>query len=327
MVDYRRSTRPPRFLSRREQLRLLMLVMALGLVVYMMREVARPEFWHWLWRGAPPEVAEAPNDVARSTVDDGEDAVDPAAKRRLTDEVDRVANGRPRRLADLDPELFAGVRDDAPFRGDAKPAWFALCAVLKSTPQGELAANSMGNVTYLQLADQPDVYRGRLVTIGGRARRAVYVEEAENDEGIAGYYQTWLQPAETGSDPVVVYVLELPEGFPIGEEIDEAVEVTGFFFKRWAYLAQDGIRTAPLLAARTVNWRPAAARPVAELPVWPIVVAGGLALCLVIIWFAWRQAPPKRASGESVEAGDTETSVRVVAFDDPGARNQEDQAP
>ena len=40
----------------------------------------------------------------------------------------------------------------------------------------------------------------------------------------------------------------------MGDNMREDAEFTGFFFKRLAYVAKDGSRTAPLLLAKTATW-------------------------------------------------------------------------
>jgi hypothetical protein len=82
-----------------------------------------------------------------------------------------------------------------------------------------------------------------------------------------------MRPFGGPDRPIVVYALELPAGFPEvkqrgqggrGAKLDEDVAFTGFFFKRWAYQATDGINTAPLILAKSPSWRRRDANRVAE---------------------------------------------------------------
>ena len=58
VVRYRNNEkRPPNYLARREQRRLLYLVMSLGLIVLLMFEAAKPKNWSWLWMGQPQGAA------------------------------------------------------------------------------------------------------------------------------------------------------------------------------------------------------------------------------------------------------------------------------
>ncbi len=115
---------------------------------------------------------------------------------------------------------------------------------------------STGRVGFLQLDEQPNVYRGRLVTIGGVVRSAKRVKAPENAYGVKQYYQLWLQPERSEGELIVVYSLKVPAGFPLGPELDADCTATGFFFKRWAYLGKSGPLTAPLILSRTISWTP-----------------------------------------------------------------------
>lgn len=144
---------------------------------------------------------------------------------------------------------------------------------VQSATAAEIHDHSIGPVGFSQLFSQPADYRGRVVTLSGTIRRGVPKRAHKNDSGIGHHWQCWLFP--DGSDnPVVAYVLRPPDGFPEGQAVHEAVRLDGLFYKRWAYLAGDGIRTAPVVIARTMDWRrPPTVRQDA-LPALPVIVAG-----------------------------------------------------
>ena len=78
------------------------------------------------------------------------------------------------------------------------------------------------------------------------------------------------------SSPVVVQCLRLPDGMPTGMRIDEPVEVTGYFFKNYAYNASDTIRVAPLIIALEPVWKPRAPADRA-----PLATHGGVTLVML----------------------------------------------
>jgi hypothetical protein len=78
----------------------------------------------------------------------------------------------------------------------------------------------------------------------------------DNNYSIDDYWQGWLEPAGGPVSPLVVQFLHLPEGMPVGMKVHEPVDVTGYFFKRYAYNAADTIRVAPLLMALEPAWKP-----------------------------------------------------------------------
>jgi hypothetical protein len=173
--------------------------------------------------------------------------------------------------AELDAVFLSAIRDNTVFRPTEMDAWFRLLERLSRSGSVELQSASAGTVGFGQLFKQPDVYRGRLVTVQGTVRRAEFKVAPDNLYGIDGYYMLWLQPVSANS-PIVIYSLEIPDRFPANRaakaggsqvDLDEDIVVTGYFFKRWAYPAQDGTRLAPVILARSLRGRLAPLR-------WPI---------------------------------------------------------
>ena len=117
-----------------------------------------------------------------------------------------------------------------------------------------------------------------------------------NRFGIAGYYDLWLKPSGQNS-PIRVYCLSLPEGFPRGEKLREEVTVTGFYFKRQAYMADDGLRVAPVVLAKTVGW----SKPVDVVqkgPSFGVLLAaliGAIAVSLLAVVFVFTRGRPSGA--------------------------------
>ena len=183
------------------------------------------------------------------------------------------------------------IRDDTVIsRPNEVNAWFRLVEMLHNASDEELAQlgeTAAPRVGFRQLHQQPQDYRGRLVRISGAARMAYHVDAPPNVVGVEGYYVLILMPAGGPNSPIMVYALDLPPGFPkVADkdadggmtELNEAVEITGYFYKRTAYLAQDGTRVAPLLIAKSPVWTPKEVRSEPTLPDWRIflAVAAGL---------------------------------------------------
>ncbi|MBX9788312.1 MAG: hypothetical protein K2Y37_05310 [Pirellulales bacterium] len=190
-----------------------------------------------------------------------------------------------------DAALLAKVQDDTYFRREDSEIWYRLLARLRDTPPAELARDSAGTVTFAQLFRQSSAYRGRVIDLVGTARRVVEKPAPANDQGIERYYQVWLRPDDNPASPIVIYCLALPPNFPIGQDIDEPVRVTGIFFKRWVYQASDTIRLAPLVLAGTLDWRP---NPLANarktdaepIPIW--IIGATAAASLVVVAVLWK---------------------------------------
>jgi hypothetical protein len=205
----------------------------------------------------------------------------------------------------LDHVFLDEIRDNTVFHPGEKDAWFRMFEQLNSQSEAQLRSASVGPVGYLQLYRQPADYRGHLVTVRGEIRLGHYRQAPSNFYGIDGYYIFWLKPSGTNS-PIVVYSLDVPDQFPDviamergGEkpELNEEVEFTGFFFKRWAYRAEDGTRLTPLLLAKSPRWQPPrqpSGQP-AALPgvsFWVLVIGGtlvfGVGVACYVYWMSRR---------------------------------------
>ncbi|HND52068.1 MAG TPA: hypothetical protein PLV92_06720 [Pirellulaceae bacterium] len=179
-----------------------------------------------------------------------------------------------RRLRDtLDAVVVEAIQDDTVTRDAERAVWFRWLSRLRETDNDALRRESAGPTGFLQLYKQPKDYRGKVVTVRGVAHLAYYVEAPPNRTNIPGYYMFWVRPAGGPNSPFVIYSLSVPPGFPKlskrdeqGErnKLNEEVEFTGLFFKRWAYRGEGGIFTAPLLFAREPRWQPPAVAPDAD---------------------------------------------------------------
>jgi len=258
VVRFRPSNnrRPPNYLGRRLQWRLLALVLGLGVTVLLLNSVRRPKTARFLDRVFAPAVEEPrisdeqirelvrslptnsnPQDTFRMPAPGG-------AKQATSSEYFRA----------VQPQLLESIRDNTYFRSVETEAWFHLLDILQQSVPEELAEASLGEVGYVQMVQQPHVYRGRIVTVCGTVRRAEVVEVAENNIGLQQYYLLTIRPAGRQIWPIRVYCLELPDGFPLGEDVSASVIVHGFFFKNWSYQWEGGPGLAPILLARTVQW-------------------------------------------------------------------------
>ncbi len=199
------------------------------------------------------------------------------------------------------PALLDTIRDNTLERPEERPAFLRLLEILQRATPGQLERASMGRITYAQLLRQPNQYRGRLVTIRGTVRRVSRAEPPRNQQGLQHYYQLWIEPDDAPSWTIVVVCLDLPRGFPVGLEVAEEAEITGFFFKRWAYMARDQLRTAPALLARTIGWESAAqptpASPPGQPIPWTSVLIAGVGALVIGAWvvWRWRGRPPRHA--------------------------------
>jgi len=308
VLDFQRSPKPRNYLSRREQWRVLMLVMLLGMVILAAGEAGKAKYYAWLFGGeggmadasAAGEAAEAlPVDTRLKQRIDNNDPLDTFIA-TPADTPDNNTGTTGRYFDGVDPGYLDSIEDDSPFRREEQKAWFQLLDLLQHTDSATLEQASTGRVTFLQLFQQSDEYRGELVTVQGVLRRAHRLHAPANDCGLTHYYQAWITPADDSSNLVVVYCLDLPEGFPTGMKLSEEVRLTGFFFKRWLYEAQDTLRTAPVLLSKTVRWRepPAVTGPTVDRA-WslPMMFAVAALFAVVVTLFVYRRSGSKMPPG------------------------------
>lgn len=256
---------------------MLLMVGSLGLVFLLFLKSADPKTWEWI---APEEVpvrapvAEGdreeppagpdlpPRDVRveRKAVEaentSGEFRVTksdaPATPYTLgSSRIGRHAVAPSQKWAS--EEALARVVDNSPFRSHDFEAWSQIFDNLQEAPPGRLSAQDAAPVQYGQLFQQSELYRGKLVTLSGTVRRCVKIPPSKLDARAGNLWQLWLFSGGDTS-PIVLYCLDIPEGFPVGPQISQVVTVQAVYFKKWVYAAQGGTMTAPLLVARSVNW-------------------------------------------------------------------------
>jgi hypothetical protein len=196
------------------------------------------------------------------------------------------------------------IQDDSVFRSSEREIWFYLLGELQAANAAQLQEHSLGPIGYAALFKQPDFYRGKLVTVQGTAKAVYSLPAPQNSYGIERYWVYVLYPSGGPSNPILVYALEKPADFPSLERADvgkkplaseEEVRFTGYFFKRYAYQAQGGIFTAPMLLAREPEWLPASSllsnRPLPSLPAFLGVAAVLALLAAALAWWVYHQDP------------------------------------
>jgi hypothetical protein len=268
-----------------------MMAGTLGLVLLLMTQAADPKNWYWMWGGKPPvEPAGRPVDTRIALQGPGEAAEGEFILRPPDDPPSDEAA-----VPTVDRELLAHIKDDTIIRGSEAKVFYTLLSRAARMDFQSIRAESAGEVEFRQLFQQSDEFRGRAVTVRGTARRAHQLQVNANESGIDAYWEVWVFPDDHPVDPIVVCSARIPEGFPAGMQIEEQVELTGYFFKRWAYRARDTLRTTPLVIAGDLAWTPAVA-PASGGPTWQNVlvwlVGAALAAFGVVVWVNYRMRRP-----------------------------------
>jgi hypothetical protein len=279
VLDFRQNSSSRAKETRREQHRIVFLLLMCGLLYLMVDKVRDPAIWRLLDRMASPTQEVKLQNLVDNRLDDADEG-ESGDTVLVADERAIPKQKSPKKptagyFPGVVPEELENIRDDKPSQRSETACSLRLFDLLRRTDSQELHDASTGRVTYAQLFRQPNDYRGRLVTVSGTVRRAQWIAVAANEYGIKEYCQLWLWPSDNPSSPMILYCLKLPKGFPIGQKIAEDVELTGFFFK-W-------------------NQRP---EMVQEKPVeeWPLGILIGIAAVAAVVaaWAVYRrtQAAP-----------------------------------
>ncbi len=296
------------FTSRAAKLRLFALLAGLMLVLAVAERALDPDFRAWLAAGGPTDQS----DLAIDT------RLPPQPVASEADSFTAPASLPPPTGWD---EAISRVEDDTLFlRPGERVAWRLMEQRVQETDPAELKKESLGEISFTQLFHQPDVYRGRVVTIRGTVMNAGRIEL--DGEPVRERSILWIMPAGGPSAPIVVYARAMPTGFPPIERqaggrltrIREEVSVTGLMLKRGSYHVQDGPRTAPVIIANVPEWTPPAAASDTSRTglgpgwIWPTALAAlGLAALFVGLsyWLTIRGGRHGRPAAE----------VRLVAAD------------
>lgn len=166
----------------------------------------------------------------------------------------------------IDSIAVKRIEDNKSFRRSGELAWYRMYQQLKQMRQtlGSFDDLSFGATSFAQLYRQSEFQRGRLLSIKGNVRQAYKVSSVSNPLGIKEFYVLTIRVRNDDS-PVIVYCLDAPESFPDVPNKDpngdtlllnqnDQIDLTGYFFKIWAYSTPEGTYTAPLLVADTFRW-------------------------------------------------------------------------
>lgn len=311
--------RPRNYFERDERRRLLWRFMPAALALLLGLTVIE-RIWFPLKRERPAPAIDTSLEAVRGRPPAGDEVVIEPEPEPFVAEADDLS-------ADL--RALGAVRDDTFFREADTDAWLQTWNTLMAAGRDAIAKAAAPRVSFAELFGQPRSFRGRLVRMKGVFHRAEELTAPANSYGIDRYWQGWLEPAGGPVSPVVVQFLKLPEGMPTGLKIHEPVEVTGYFFKRYAYNAADTIRVAPLIMALEPAWKPLP--PVTpggtSLGTWAIVTMAAL-VAATFLGIRLTNLGGRRAAGDPVDLDgaldgfipfSTEESLRQLArADDTG---------
>jgi hypothetical protein len=302
MRFHNRSSTPSYF-SRRDQVRLFRLVAALGVILLAILYASRESTWYWL-TGPPTEQRQGEQqldpdrDVDYNVKEDsalrpGEFRSQPEPEVDIPESVNpQLENGE--YDVRVDPRLLKQVTDSVSgIRPYEANALYYLLAKAASIPQNVLERSAEPAPPFVVVMNESSKYRGELMTVKGQLKRLVPLKPEENKFGITTLYEGWFFSKDSGTHPWRFLCTQLPEGIPTGPDLQEmpAVQITGYYFKKYGYPSQAGkLQTAPLLIAGQIRWFPASETPQAPSSSGAVkyIVILFLVISITLAFLIWR---------------------------------------
>ncbi len=180
------------------------------------------------------------------------------------------------------------VTDKTPLGKEEMPAYWRLMAWEEHQSLAALRERAAKNVTFRELWQQPDRWRGKLVELTLHLGRTKEVDElADNELGMKSVHEVWGWNSE--SQPYWFWLVcpDLPPGMPEGTIQEEATFV-GYFLKLLPYEDHQGkTLTTPLLVGRLV-WHPMPASPATPRDEWTwVAYPAGAIVAVMLLSRAW----------------------------------------
>ena len=184
------------------------------------------------------------------------------------------------------------------------PAYWRLFSWVQHQSIEELRKRGTDKVVFNDFLRDPQGNRGALFQMDLNVRRVLSYPAPKNSAGVKTVYEVWGWTTESKSWLFAVLVSELPPGMPVGTDVYEHVNFSGYFYKLQGYHEagagpRDKPLPAPLLIGR-LSWRPSELRVARSQPqdwTWAWWV-GGVAVVFGLLrmglWFHGRRRAAQR---------------------------------
>lgn len=284
-MRFRMSERPPAYLDRPLQFRLLGWV-AVVAVVLILVQIFRSE--------QPTKIPQRPQPDALdfSVQEDSQTPLAPDEFRAVS--TDRQPSGsHPESLADpqIDKSLLDQVRDNTlGIRHYEADAFYTLLDHVRRVPHAAMEQAVIRDALYVNLMTDPEKYRGEVVQVVGELWRCYELPVPTNRYGIERLYEGWVFTPDSGTHPYRIVATQLGQGIRVGDNLRTPVRLIGYFFKREGYETPAGLHVAPtILAKRISQHRLTQAPPRDDLAplMLGVVIAIGLILAVTLIALVW----------------------------------------
>lgn len=248
MRQYWREQRPTGMFRGAELMRLATGVVMLGVLYILYTRMREPDTWLWLAKDG---------DTAASSVNaTGPEKPPVGALPEATGPTDE------------DPDQAETARDEFQVIADGTlkiqreemEPYDRLVFWVKNQSFDRLCQRARSDLLFTNFHDEPDKYRGQLVTMKLNVRRIL--DAGDNRDGVH-LYEVWGFTGESRDRLYVAMVVDLPKGMPIGPSVHETAQFAGYYLKLQGYHSAgakpDAVPDrAPLLIGR-LRWEPVVA--------------------------------------------------------------------
>ncbi len=181
------------------------------------------------------------------------------------------------------------MTDKTPLGKEEMPAYWRLMAWEERQSTAALRERAAKNVSFRELWQQPDRWRGKLIELPLHLGRTAKVNElADNELGMKTLYEAWGWSSD--SQPYWYWLVcpDLPPGMPQGAIQEEATFV-GYFLKLLPYEDHQGKTLAsPLLIGRLV-WHPLPSSSLQPSDEWTwVAYPAGAVFVVLLLVRGWR---------------------------------------
>jgi len=238
---------------------------------------------------------------------------------------------------DLPAESLTGVRDlTGGFDGPEREAYYQTLRAARDADRLRLRAAGLLTVKqaeerfrsdpanarrrfslFYDIVKHPEAYRGKPVTLQGYLQRLATMPAGENDQNLTELQEAYLFTADSLQSPYVIVAADVAGEIPIprkGSPTND-VEVSGYFFKLWAYDAERGRWAAPLILAPRIDWHPRPASWVSGSAFRWALAASMIALFLGLAGLTYRQRRKDRLFRQQRDAlAAAEAARNLAAF-------------
>ncbi len=259
--------KPAPYLNRKDQRRLLAMVGVLCLVVMGVSWAARPQSWYWL---LPPGNETAQNEPVRNETESSKKhfvdvgAINTDSPGQKNDAVKTVSNtasdkrkeadSKKSASSDLPAEWLESINDQVMgLRANESDTYYRVLSHISRLDDRYLKKHARKDVLYVNLLRNPELFRGKLITLRGTARRITETQVGKNQYGVRKAYEAWVLTPDSGSDPIRIVATDIDSRLPSGEEVAVEIEATGYFLKLYSYASNGGQYQAPLILAARIE--------------------------------------------------------------------------